>query len=239
MSKPNDKTVARDVATYIGKMERIDGWLSAADAECFVHVDAVQKEKGVRGDLVEIGVWHGRGAILLHHLARPEEKVLAVDMFDLREREHPFFNDPERLKENAAEFGCDERLVPVRMDTPAEGHRLPDLVGRRGARIIHIDGGHDYATVRRDIEIASRLLRGGAVLVFDDFFSIGHPGTTQAIMEFMVTTPGYAPFLITKKKLWVCQADWYKRYFGKFKEVGVAKRRAEMFHHRVLIAESV
>jgi hypothetical protein len=225
----------RAVADYIAAMDRIDGWLSRNDARCFVHVDEVQKAAGVEGDLIEIGVWHGRGAILFHHLARASERVLAVDIFDLRDRTHSHFNDPAQLRAHAAAFGCDERLVEVRMDTSRHGHRLLDVAGARPVRLVHIDGGHDYAVVRRDIEIASRLLQGGAVLVFDDFFNRKHPGTTQAIMEFMVTSPGYAAFMMTTKKLWVCHSDWHQRYFRHFRQAEAIRARSVLFNRPVLL----
>src|SRR5690606_38012246 len=103
----------RTAAGYIEQMQRIEGWLSTSDAAWFVQVDEMQKAFGIDGDMVEIGVWHGRGAILFHHLLRESERVFAVDIFDLRDSEHRFFNDPARLRENAGAFGCDDRLVPV------------------------------------------------------------------------------------------------------------------------------
>lgn len=223
------------VAGYLDRVQEIDGWLSGNDARCFVHVDGVQKDLAVFGDFLEIGVWHGRGAILFHHLLRAAERAFAVDMFDLRDPGHSHFNDPERLRANAAAFGCDERLVEIRMETSRHGHRLPDMVEGRRMRIIHIDGGHDYFVVRRDIEIASRLLGEGAVLVFDDFFNRKLPGTTQAIMEFMVTTPDLAPFLITSKKLWVCCSDWHDRYFEALKSLEPIRGRTGLFNRRVLL----
>lgn len=230
-------TVARrrSTAEYIQEMKCIGGWLTRADASCFVQVDEVQKSSGVVGDLVEIGVWHGRGAILFHHLLRGDERVFAVDIFDLRDRDHPYFNDPAILRQNAAAFGCDDRLELVRMDTSREGHRLLEVM-RRPVRLLHIDGGHDYEVVRRDIEIARRLLGEGAVLVFDDFFNRRHPGTTQAIMEFLLSSPGFSPFLITGKKLWICGSDRHAAYFRQMKTAKVATRQTNLFRRRVLVA---
>lgn len=220
---------------FIGQMHRIDGWLSAADAAWFLRVDEAQQASGINGDLIEVGVWHGRGAILFHHLLRESEKVFAVDIFDLRDREHRFFNDPARLRANAEAFGCDDRLVPVRMDTLRDGHRLPDMLEGRPVRLAHIDGGHDYEVVRRDIEIVWRLLGKGAVLVFDDFFSPAHAGTTQAILEFLQVTPRFVPFLITSKKLWVCSAASYATYFTHLKAVEAVARKTNLLGRRVLV----
>lgn len=226
----------RTAAGYIGQMHRIDGWLSPTDADWFVQVDEVQKASGTEGDMVEIGVWHGRGAILMHHLLRESERVFAVDIFDLREREHPFFNDPARLHANARAFGCDGRLVPVRMDTLQDGHRLPEALRGRPIRLAHIDGGHDYEVVRRDIEIVWRLLGEGAVLVFDDFFSQAHAGTTQAILEFLQVTPRLVPFLLTNKKLWVCSRASYATYFKQLKSSKAVTRKTSLLGRRVLVA---
>lgn len=231
-----DRAESRTVAGYIRRMHEIDGWLSPADAAWFVRVDEVQQAMGVGGDLLEIGVWHGRGAILFHHLLRGSERVFAVDIFDLRDREHRFFNDPARLRMHAEAFGCDDRLVVVRMDTTREGHRLPDLVEGQGIRIAHIDGGHDYEVVRRDIEVVRRTLAADAVLVFDDFFSPGLAGTTQAIFEFLQTTPRFVPFMLTGKKLWACSARSYAKYFEYMKAARPQARRTTLFGRRVLVA---
>lgn len=225
------------IEDYIRGMKRIDGWLSPSDARCFVELDAVQKAAGIHGDIVEIGVWHGRGAILFHHFLRADECVYAVDLFDLRDRDHPYFNDPEILRAHAAHFGCDDRLKPVRMDTVREGHRLLDIVRPESVRILHIDGGHDYEVVRRDIEIARRALGEGAALVFDDIFNRRHLGTTQAIMEFLLSTPRFAPFMLTGKKLWVCGAGRHSDYFKRMKSAKIGSRKAELFGRTVLLAD--
>lgn len=226
----------RTAAAYIEQMQRIDGWLSSSDAAWFVQVDEVQKASGIDGDMVEIGVWHGRGAILFHHLLRESEQVFAVDIFDLRDSEHRFFNDPARLGENAEAFGCDDRLVPFRMDTMKDGHRFPDALQGRPVRLAHIDGGHDYEVVRRDIEIVWRSLGEGAVLVFDDFFSPAHAGTTQAILEFLQVTPRFVPFLVTSKKLWVCTRASYATYFKHLKTAKAVTRKTNLLGRRVLVA---
>jgi hypothetical protein len=202
-----------------------------------VELDAVQKALGVKGNLVEIGVWHGRGAILFHHLLNEGECVYAVDIFDLRESEHSHFNDPAILQANMRNFGCDDgRLVPVRMDTSKNGHKLLNMVKPKTVRILHIDGGHNYEVVRRDIEIARRTLGKGAVLVFDDFFNHKHPGTTQAIMEFLLLTPDIAPFLITEKKLWVCDVKWHREYLNRMKKAKVASGKSKLFRRTVLLS---
>lgn len=227
----------RKVLDYIREMKRIDGWLSTAEARCFVELDAVQKAAGIHGDLVEIGVWQGRGAILFHHLLREDECVHAVDIFDLRDRDHPYFNDPQALQANARHFGCDDRLRPVRMDTSRDGHRLLDIVRPESVRILHIDGGHDYEVVRRDIEVARRMLGEGAALVFDDFFNRRHPGTTQAIMEFLLSTPAIAPFMVTGKKLWTCDAGRHVDFLRHMKSAKVASRKSVLFQRTVLVAD--
>lgn len=229
----------RTVEGYIGEMKRIDGWLSRSDAWRFAQVDEAQKAAGIEGDLVEIGTWHGRGAILFHHLLRESEKAFAVDIFDLRKRSHPYFNDPVHLRSHAASFGCDGRLVEVRMDTARHGHRLLDAIGTKCARMVHVDGGHDYAVVRRDIEIVSRLLHGGSVLVFDDFFNRRHPGTTQAIMEFLLASREYAPFMLTTKKLWVCRLDRHDWYSERLRSTGIAYGRTVLFNSKVLLDPAI
>ena len=49
--------------------ETVPGWFDRTDAMMFDAVDAAQRRENVRGDLLEIGCFQGRSAILLGYLA--------------------------------------------------------------------------------------------------------------------------------------------------------------------------
>jgi hypothetical protein len=72
----------RSAAEYAAIKDSVPGWFLDIDATLFIGVDAVQRDIGVRGDLLEIGVFYGKTSILLGYLARPEESLVCCDVFE-------------------------------------------------------------------------------------------------------------------------------------------------------------
>ena len=67
---------------YLAHMhELVLGWFDDVDAAVFRAIDDVQGASGVKGDLLEIGTYLGKSAILLGYLLRPQERLVVCDLF--------------------------------------------------------------------------------------------------------------------------------------------------------------
>jgi len=64
----------------------VPGWFSDIDLRLFVELDRIQKDNGITGDILEIGAYCGKSAILLGHLIAPGERLLVCDLFNENER---------------------------------------------------------------------------------------------------------------------------------------------------------
>ena len=64
--------------------------------------------------------------------------------------------------------------------------------------MIHIDGAHDYASVRNDLLLAKELLIPGGIVIFDDIISLHTPGVSGAVWEGVVND-GLLPLFQTRK----------------------------------------
>ena len=60
----------------------------------------------VGGDLVEVGVYHGKSLVLLSLLKNEEEKLMGFDLFDA--------DHEERTRDNLNNFGRSEQVSLVR-----------------------------------------------------------------------------------------------------------------------------
>src|SRR5258706_12290334 len=60
----------------------LPGWFTVDDCGHFALVLELQAALGVRGDLLEIGAYHGRSACALGHHARPGQRVILRGRFD-------------------------------------------------------------------------------------------------------------------------------------------------------------
>jgi len=56
-------------------MDTVEGWFVRLDAEMFIAVNRWHHQAGVTGDLLEIGVYQGRSAILLGWLGADGEHL--------------------------------------------------------------------------------------------------------------------------------------------------------------------
>ncbi|KAI8984944.1 glycosyl transferase [Trametes punicea] len=133
--------------------------------------------------VLEIGSWEGRSAVfLLTELCKNGGEIVCIDHFDLmrtaagRERYRKLTHNlsvPGRPFRILAEFS-----VPALMTLLMEEMS----VEKPGFDWIYVDGSHDADDTFLDAELAWRLARKGAVIVFDDYHwdkepedSIHHP----------------------------------------------------------------
>jgi predicted O-methyltransferase YrrM len=149
--------------------------------------------------IVEIGVWKGGSTVYMaDQLKRAgmQAVVIAVDTW-LGSSEHwlvaeyfallPFLHGYPALyhkfMSNVLRAGVADQVVPLPLDS------LNAVQVLRGTGIIpemiHLDGGHDYASVMADLRAWWPLLAPGGLLVGDDYFEDGRwPGVRQAFDEF-------------------------------------------------------
>lgn len=168
-------------------MLSIDGWgVDPFLAQLFLALDCFQKETGVVGNLMEIGVHHGRSAILLALMATDEERTVVLDLFG-------------RQDENIDASGCGNRAIfegnlenwaPEQAVEIIEGNSLeldfsssPGLSA--GVRLAHIDGAHYRSAVLSDIAKTRAVLCDGGVVVIDDFMHSGFPGVNEACNAYL------------------------------------------------------
>jgi hypothetical protein len=177
------------MARYVEVMGDIPGWFSPFDAQVFAGIDQLQKNQGIHGDLLEIGVYHGRSAILLGYFGRPDERLVVCDVFsepgDLTSEEAAaeratYFAGlrQEAFERNYARF---HRQLPVILAMPSA--QLGDHLENGSIRFVHIDGGHTHEEVRQDIALSRRLLGKGGIAAFDDWSQPHLPGVGLAIWE--------------------------------------------------------
>jgi len=146
----------------------------------------------------DVGVWKGQSAATLAEAmrrVRPDSALVAIDTF-LGSPEHWNRERPDRIWEslglrhgwpglywqflsNMVLAGHSDRVVPF----PQTGENAVTVLRRLKIRahLIHIDAAHEYEPVKRDIHQYWSLLRGGGVMVGDDY---PWPGVKQAADEF-------------------------------------------------------
>ncbi|CAA6603515.1 hypothetical protein MTBLM1_100013 [Rhodospirillaceae bacterium LM-1] len=194
------------------RMDGVQGFLSPLDAGLFLALDLAQKGAGVAGDMAEIGVLHGRSAFLMAHLLRPEERMQAIDIFDLY-WPNPPYNHPDAFIGNALELGFDlGRFNLVKADTTKEPARVLETVGQGKARLFHVDGDHRLTHILADSKIALEATSPDGVIVFDDVFSYLMPEVTEGILTTFKGRTDFVPLALSPNKAYFCPPHLKSRY---------------------------
>ena len=195
----------------------VPGWFRWVDKTMFDTLLRVQSA-GPPGDIVELGVYLGKSAVVLGSHLRNGDRFVVVDLFgtDPAEYEPSSAMLEANRSENRRSYASLERAA-FEANYLALHEQLPvvvtglsnsivDHVAPGAARFVHVDAGHLYDNVREDVENTRHLLGPGGIAVFDDFRSEHTPGVSAAVWE-AVATGGLRPFALSSSKFYGCYDD--------------------------------
>ncbi|MFK0165300.1 class I SAM-dependent methyltransferase [Rhizobium sp. NPDC090279] len=163
----------------------------------------------VKGDILEIGVHHGKLFFLLSAASRDNERCVAVDLFEDQQKnlDHSGKGSLDIFNRHLRELFPDyvSRVTAISADsmslTPVTARQR---LGVAGVRLMSVDGGHTVAHVMNDMQIAQELLVTGGVVLLDDFLGPHWPTVTEGFYRYMqIANRRLAPFLIFQNKLFL------------------------------------
>lgn len=196
------------------QIEAVPGYFGQVEAIAIDAVGRWQVEQGIKGNLAEIGVHHGKLFFILALLRQAGERALAIDLFAddglntgiHAGRDRAFFDNGAKLG-----IALDEGEVWKTDSTTITPEAMRERIGM--LRMISVDGGHDYATVSSDLRLADAVLADDGVMVIHDFFGIGWPDVSVAAIHVLTEArERLQPFLITPYKLFVARPAAATRY---------------------------
>jgi hypothetical protein len=128
---------------------------------------------GVRTQIICVDTWLGSAGTLL----RRDETFQA-----LRHR-HGYPQLYFQFLANVLHTGMDDVILPL----PQTSDNAARILGELGVRpnLVYVDGAHDHASVRRDLESYFPLLQEPGALMGDDFDPVARPEVVRAVREFV------------------------------------------------------
>jgi cephalosporin hydroxylase len=176
----------------------IEGWFFPLDQLAFFELVAVQNQMQVGGDLVEVGVYHGKSLVLLSLLKKEEEKLLGFDLFDADHK--------ERTQDNLNNFGRSEQVTLVRGYTSEIAQGDLDKMLPSPLRFLHIDAGHEYHEVLEQLRLFSPYVADRGIIAMDDYQDREFPGIEAAVLDFAEfdRPRRFVPFLAGGNKVFLC-----------------------------------
>src|SRR5688572_12330628 len=134
---------------YLKALDSIQGWFYPEDVRLFQTLNELQGKDDVSGDLLEIGVYHGKSSILMGYFPRKDENLVVCDLFEQSARtvanraeaRYWYSNlSRELFESNYLRF---HDLLPVIVRCSST-HLMKMGKLSRTFRFIHIDGSHLY-----------------------------------------------------------------------------------------------
>ena len=191
---------------FLKKTDYIEGWLSVHDVVVFATLLEMQDFFKIEGNLLEIGVYQGKSAVLIGKFLKSNEKFEICDIFGAStdgENSNEIFSSYNNLSRILFEKNCTLELGYIPKIHECKSLELRDNLISGIYRFIHIDGSHLYSHVKHDIELAVGIVTDSdGIIVIDDFRSQHTLGVTKAIWQF-VESRALSPILVTPTKMYL------------------------------------
>lgn len=185
--------------------KNVEGWFYPIDIVLmYGMLNHLQKDK--TGCVCEIGVAHGKSAIMIS-MFRNGEKFVLYDIFSEEAK--------NKAESNIYEYGNARDLVWKLQDTT---NLTFDDLDYDDIKLLHIDGCHEHPAVLSDLILFSHKMADGGVIVIDDYNDYEYPGVNAGTVEFMLSKANYKNwrvFAIGDNKAYMCQRKYHKEYQEK------------------------
>ena len=184
----------------------IDGWFFPLDQRAFLEIFNAQNQLQIKGDVVEIGVHHGKSLVLLSLLKSADERLLGFDLFHA--------DSQEKTEQNIHTHGESTGLSLVKGLTSDIARADLDSLLPKPLRFLHIDAGHEYHEVLEQLVLFSPYLSDHGIIAMDDYQDREFPGIEAAVLDFAeIDRPRrFVPFLASGNKLFMCCAQFANIY---------------------------
>jgi len=203
-------TMTKGLTEYLSAKDSVPGWFFDADVQLFLALNELQTRRGIKGNVLEIGAYYGKSAILLGYGLQAGERLVVCDIFEhtgtlssegTAEYDN-YYTSSLRQQEFERHYLRFHQTLPELIVGPSA--QLDRAALARQFRLIHVDGGHEYEIVREDILTARALLGEGGIVIFDDWSQPHCPGVALALWESYRETD-MIPLGFTNNKLY---ATW-------------------------------
>jgi len=170
-------------------LDSVPGMMSSEAGPMLFILSITQR---LRGDIIEIGSWQGRSTIFLAKgaLLSQNGHVFAVDHFQgnpgkaglYRVHRDDLSDLQDGFSRNVSKFDVAHNVELLGMPSQMAAKKLAER--NILARMLFIDGNHDYNAVSSDFAAFKSLLLPGALVVFDDYSAV-FPGVTRCVSELV------------------------------------------------------
>lgn len=226
-------------ATYLRTgMDQVDGWLNPSTAAYLSGLEVVQRATGPAGDVVEIGIHHGKSFLCLALGLPPEQRAVAIDVFEDRAAnvDNSGRGDRGIFERNLAVHGAGDNVDVVQASSLDLADRGFLARGRR-FRIFSIDGGHTAEITENDLRLADQTVLDGGLVVLDDVLNRHWLGVITGLFSYLAGGGSLVPAALVPNKLLLAtsmdQAKSYRALLTEHFAAGLEKTGVTLAGHDI------
>lgn len=224
--------------------DAVPGMSSRFAAGICGHLVRRQTDRGITGNIVEIGTFEGRFFIALALGLAPGEHAYGFDTFDW-----PDDGVLARFHGHCGGHGLPpERFTALQRDsrTVRPGRGFAALVGDARVRFFHIDGDHGPDSLSHDLALAHDALHPQGIICLDDMLHPEFPFLVVAVHDYLRAHPDMRLFcvidredIVAAAKFLICRADAVALYaddlMASFREIHYVMGGDALGHHCVVL----
>jgi predicted O-methyltransferase YrrM len=218
----------------------VSGWLIPEAVKMVVALAKAQDTGGIKGNIAEIGVHHGKLFILLSLFTRDGEKAVAIDLFadQARNVDHSGSGDLDKFQENVKRHADSRRVVVYQGDsTELTAAALVNL-GGAPFRLISVDGGHTPEITAHDLTTAEGALAPGGIIILDDCFNQQWPGVSEGVhRHFSGIHRAIIPFATGGNKTLFCAPEYASHYIDILRVLPTKAAMQDFLGYRILCCD--
>jgi predicted O-methyltransferase YrrM len=199
-----------------------------------------QQAWDIQGNVLEIGVHHGKLFILLSLFTREGEKAVAVDLFanQARNIDQSGSGDLEKFEKNVKQHSDYSRAVIHEGDSTELSSSTVIRLGGGPFRFISVDGGHTPEITAHDLATAEGALAPGGVIILDDCFNEFWPGVSDGVHDYFSNAQrAIVPFATGGNKTLFCAAAFAPRYIEVIRTVPTKVAMHSFLNCRILCSD--
>ncbi len=197
---------------YLNISKAINGWFDQDAARIFYFLNNLQREEGLFGNIFEIGVHHGKSALLLGIFIDPKKhKLIVNDIFDQQELNisNSGLGSKEIFKKNYLKFFNSDGGLQI-IEKPSRELSVGDT--SNSCIFFSIDGGHSADETYNDLLTAKNALLNEGIIAVDDYFNAGFPGVSEGVCRFLIENEDFVPWIYCFNKLIIIKKTEVNNY---------------------------
>ncbi|WEF50606.1 class I SAM-dependent methyltransferase [[Pseudomonas] carboxydohydrogena] len=186
---------------YFSHIDDVDGWLDKTTAIISNRLMQHQSAVGLTGPVCGIGVHHGKYFVALACGLRPNEKGIAIDLFENRQENigHSGLGDRGMFDRNVARFLYPPSITVISADST--GLSAGDISRHGAVRFFSVNGRHTEAVTLSNLRLAERSIATGGIVALDGILHQGWTGVISGYVRYRQAGGRLRAFALVPNKL--------------------------------------